>query len=302
MGISQSGLLGQPSRAMRFMVSAQQSTTSTAVELLQMVELGQNESDSRTERAILHFAIGGRPGEPTCHFPEVPGHKERAIGDIIYVPAHMRLRSSWTAVPQWSICLMIDAQSARLDREWTPELLDAALNLKVPCLRDRMICLVKELEHPRSDSAAMVEVLCAEINILLRRHFEALDEGAEALGGGRFRSEQIRAAIAQLDTGGPPPKMADLARKLGISPRHFSRIFQCATGQNYSEYVAALRIEYAKRLLADGNTAIKQVAWRSGFQTSAAFSAAFRRATGVSPTAYRTEGSLKLFGDGTKAI
>jgi len=40
-------------------------------------------------------------------------------------------------------------------------------------------------------------------------------------------------------------------------------------------------------LLADGDLLIKQVAYRSGFRSAAAFGDAFRRATGLTPVQYR---------------
>jgi AraC family transcriptional regulator len=43
----------------------------------------------------------------------------------------------------------------------------------------------------------------------------------------------------------------------------------------------------ARARLADARAPIKQIAWECGFETPAAFSAAFRRATGYRPREYR---------------
>src|SRR3546814_7646747 len=57
-------------------------------------------------------------------------------------------------------------------------------------------------------------------------------------------------------------------------------------------FAAERRIARAKALLAERSSsergpAIKEIAYRCGFETAAAFSVAFRRATGVTPRQYR---------------
>jgi AraC family transcriptional regulator len=66
-------------------------------------------------------------------------------------------------------------------------------------------------------------------------------------------------------------------------------MFRATTGRTLSDFAAERRIVRAKALLAGRKPAIKQIAHRCGFETAAAFSAAFRRATGVSPREFREQ-------------
>ena len=65
---------------------------------------------------------------------------------------------------------------------------------------------------------------------------------------------------------------------------HLTRAFKAETGQTVAQYVQQVVIERAHALLADANTPIGEIARMSGFATPAAFSAAFRAATGLRPS------------------
>jgi AraC-like DNA-binding protein len=54
------------------------------------------------------------------------------------------------------------------------------------------------------------------------------------------------------------------------------------------QYLARWRMQVAARLLADGQAKVSAVALRVGYDSEAAFSRAFKRATGVSPAAWRS--------------
>lgn len=72
------------------------------------------------------------------------------------------------------------------------------------------------------------------------------------------------------------------ARELGVSARTVTRAFQASTGMGFSRWVASARIRHAIGLLADGRD-VESVAIEVGYTTTAAFGAAFRRITGLSP-------------------
>ena len=81
----------------------------------------------------------------------------------------------------------------------------------------------------------------------------------------------------------------ELAAECGMSPRHLIRTFKNTLGITLSEYIAGARIERAKNLLKQRDSLIKVIAFRCGFQSAAAFSAAFRHATGMTPKEFRDE-------------
>jgi AraC family transcriptional regulator len=77
---------------------------------------------------------------------------------------------------------------------------------------------------------------------------------------------------------------SDLVR---LSPYHFLRCFKHDFGEPPHRYWAARRIERAKALLANPGASITEIASDVGFSATSAFSAAFRRLTGQTPTDYR---------------
>jgi len=93
-----------------------------------------------------------------------------------------------------------------------------------------------------------------------------------------------------------PLRVADIADHLAVSPRSLQLHFDKAMGKGVSEEIRRLRMETAKRMLADPDQPIAAVAVRAGLGGAAAFSQVFRRETGVTPTAYRE----RVLGEGDR--
>lgn len=281
-----SWLLGEWREDLRFDVRAQMRTPYAGVELHDIHYVSPREVDTKPSHGFLDFALNHRAGQPRARFPDVRGHHTRAMGDLIFVPAHTRLHSSWAGGLQRSVCVLFE-RNHRLERDWTASELDAALDLRGGALRTAMRRLAQELEHPGFESALMVETLCIQVSIILRRELDSAGTGADVPDRGRLSPTHLARVEAMLDCDGPAPTLAAIASQCGLSPRHFCRLFRAATGTTLTEFAGARRIERATHLLAEGRLPIKQIAWACGFATPAAFSAAFRRATGQQPSACR---------------
>lgn len=76
---------------------------------------------------------------------------------------------------------------------------------------------------------------------------------------------------------------------LNISTSRFSAIFKSVTGETFMEALTGIRMQKARELLE--NTALKnyEIAEKVGFSDPHYFSAAFKKATGKSPTEYARE-------------
>jgi len=84
-----------------------------------------------------------------------------------------------------------------------------------------------------------------------------------------------------------PLDSTTLARIAGMSLSHFNRLFREWTGYSPLDYLRRQRIALARRLLADVDLSIKEVAARSGFTDPYHFSKAFRQLDGLSPSQFR---------------
>lgn len=78
-----------------------------------------------------------------------------------------------------------------------------------------------------------------------------------------------------------------VAAMVGMSPRNFARRFKAATGQSPLNYLHALRIETAKRLLENGRQTVQEIMLETGYEDGIFFRKLFKRHTGVSPSEYR---------------
>jgi AraC-like DNA-binding protein len=77
------------------------------------------------------------------------------------------------------------------------------------------------------------------------------------------------------------------ADHIGMSASAFSRSFKEKVGKNFKEYVDALRILHAKKLLAETEKPIEQIAASVGYDTITSFYRMFKHCTGVAPGEYR---------------
>lgn len=114
----------------------------------------------------------------------------------------------------------------------------------------------------------------------------------------RWKTRFAKAAQLLAERLDDPPPLEELAAAAAISPFHFHRIWRALTGETVSQSVLRLRIEVSQQMLAAGGGSVTEVAMASGFGTPQSFARAFRRQTGVTPTAFRqsAEGSTILAG------
>ncbi|GIK99995.1 MAG: hypothetical protein BroJett029_42040 [Alphaproteobacteria bacterium] len=78
-----------------------------------------------------------------------------------------------------------------------------------------------------------------------------------------------------------------LERVSGLSPSRLQAVFREVTGYPPLDYLRRLRVEEARRLLADARLSVKEIAARTGFRDTSHFSKVFRRIDGLSPAHYR---------------
>jgi AraC family transcriptional regulator len=82
--------------------------------------------------------------------------------------------------------------------------------------------------------------------------------------------------------------LAEIADAAYLSEFHFARLFKKITGTTPHAYLAALRIERARKLLAETDLPITEVGAQVGYNSQSHFTKIFREATGITPHAFRT--------------
>jgi AraC family transcriptional regulator len=79
-----------------------------------------------------------------------------------------------------------------------------------------------------------------------------------------------------------------IAASAGLSPYHFHRRFAESMGETVGDYIRAARLNLAASLIARSNTSILEAALSTGYGSQAAFTRAFTRHFGQSPSRLRT--------------
>jgi transcriptional regulator GlxA family with amidase domain len=98
----------------------------------------------------------------------------------------------------------------------------------------------------------------------------------------------VRAAVSAVQASpGARHTVGDLATLARLSPRQLQRRFTAELGLPPAEYVERVRLEAARRALAEGDDPVTAVARRCGFGTAESLRRAFQRRLGVAPSDYR---------------
>ncbi|HZY63782.1 MAG TPA: helix-turn-helix domain-containing protein [Edaphobacter sp.] len=77
-----------------------------------------------------------------------------------------------------------------------------------------------------------------------------------------------------------------LAERIGMSPRHFSRVCLRETKMNPGQFVDRLRVEAAQQLIDSSNMGLKEVADACGFGSADSMRRSFMRILGISAGEY----------------
>ena len=121
---------------------------------------------------------------------------------------------------------------------------------------------------------------------LLRRHKSDVRDQSPTRGG--LAAWQLRIALAYIEKHiSERIQLASLAHLVRLTPFHFCRAFKQSFGMPPIRYQANRRIEHAKLLLAMPTMSVTEIGLTIGFDCSSSFTAAFRKATGFTPTEYR---------------
>jgi AraC family transcriptional regulator, regulatory protein of adaptative response / methylated-DNA-[protein]-cysteine methyltransferase len=106
------------------------------------------------------------------------------------------------------------------------------------------------------------------------------------------REQQVRRIVEAcriIEKSDTAPALDDLARRVGVSPYHFHRLFKQATGLTPKEYAAAHREKRVRSGLARG-ASVTDAIFGAGYNSSARFYEKGGEVLGMTPTRYRAGG------------
>lgn len=160
-----------------------------------------------------------------------------------------------------------------------------------PTLERTIELLVQEIVQQEPGSALTIRGLAT--NLLVETARLGCDSNQRSVDESRHaQSGSESAVVLQIkrylqDNYGRPVRLNEIAAQVHLSERHVCRIFNQETSTTIQKYLAEIRLDVAKQLLLDPDTAVTDVANATGFSDVRYFSTFFRRATGDTPSAFR---------------
>ena len=101
-------------------------------------------------------------------------------------------------------------------------------------------------------------------------------------------SEIIKKTIRYISQNYANPLTLELvANQVHLNPSYFSTLFKQSTGSSFKEYLNMVRVEESKRLLANTDYALIDIAIATGFEDQSYFTKVFKRYTGLTPKQFR---------------
>jgi AraC family transcriptional regulator len=144
-----------------------------------------------------------------------------------------------------------------------------------------------QLQLPCRSQRAYVEALGIALAHELARTNESASPLPKDTRGGLPGWQQKKLAQFIQEHLADELSLVSLAQLAQLSPFHFSRAFKQSFGMPPHQYLTSRRIARAKSLLAERKLSVTEIGLDVGFSETSSFTAAFRKVTGETPSAYR---------------
>lgn len=156
-------------------------------------------------------------------------------------------------------------------------------------LRNTLEAIAAEMENGAAGWREMLRSLVGQLTVyLLRSHINVQRSDEVELSRVGIVDRRLRRAVEFMhDNCGRELSLAEIAAAAYLSEFHFARLFKKITGATPHGFLASLRIERARRLLAESDLPITEVGAAVGYAGQSHFTKVFREATGMTPQAFR---------------
>lgn len=262
-----------------------------------LVEQFQHPSgEGRTHYSDEHticLSLAPRP----VRFLQIKGGKTHTSlygkGDICITPAEMPFFARWEGEDRYvqiRIATRFIQSVAREMLEINPDRLELLPEFRIrdPQIEAIGLMLLAELQQGNCGSRLYIDSLANVLGVHLIRQYTATQPQHPVYEGG-LPQRQLSRVLDYIDAHLEQDiKLADLAALVDMSQFHFSHLFKQAIGTSPYQYLLQQRIERAKQLLKQTNQPIMEIAFQCGFNNHSHLSQQFRRLTGMTPKAYRS--------------
>ena len=219
-------------------------------------------------------------------------------GEVAIIPAGTKWSCQSEASHTYNLLLLylrplyVRSAAVEFDVSYQELTLTPQIGFPSQHIRHIALSLLSELQEANVVGPLYADSLAIGLAMQLIRHYSSLKD--VRIGHGGMAPHRLRKALGVIDqhlndeeTGRVGLRL--VAKEVGMSFFHFSRAFKQSLGMSPTNYIAARRIERAKRLMQETDFPISEIALRSGFSSQSHFATSFRRLAGITPRSFRRE-------------
>ncbi|WP_062048894.1 AraC family transcriptional regulator [Bacillus sp. JCM 19034] len=145
-----------------------------------------------------------------------------------------------------------------------------------------------EYKHARSDSSLYIQTLLVQFLILSKRLYETQRGSIPAKDYNQPAEPLITRIMKYIHENIEKNlSLPQISQVFHISEHHLCRLFNKETGSTVVQYINAVRINEAKRLLLETSNLVKEISKKVGYSNHAHFCRVFKQQTGCSPSSFR---------------
>jgi transcriptional regulator GlxA family with amidase domain len=241
------------------------------------------------------FVAGGRGAEAALHDKALIGwlrQMSRKVGRLAsvctgaFILAEAGVLDGKRAATHWRSCARLAERYPKVSVDPEPIFVRQGrvyTTAGVTAGMDLALAMVEEDHGPQ-----VAREVARELVLFLKR------PGGQSQFSAQLQTQlSDRAPLADLtswisDHLGADLSVAALARRVGMSPRNFARVFGRSAGVTPARHVEQLRVEAARRRLEESRSTVDEIAAQCGFGGRESMRRSFQRRLRVSPTAYRS--------------
>ena len=240
------------------------------------------------QRGVIHCLLGGerlvlRGGEGvfiqsgTLHGYEAPDRADML--SILFMPEFVALQGS--VIHDRFVAPFLEEglshTALRPSVDWQAEALR--------CLRS--LHALFTARQPASELLVHADVCALWAQLFAHRQQLVAQGRAESA---TLLQARLRRMVAYIETRfAQRMTLRDIAQDANVSPSEALRCFRCGLNATPVAYLNQYRLNYARSRLLSTTLTVTDIATESGFSSAAYLDRQFRRAYGVSPTAYRKQ-------------
>lgn len=195
-----------------------------------------------------------------------------------------------------ALCLKIDNEMVRelaeqLDLKWHGQeifFLHTAIS-SAPTLEKLALHILNEAEELLPGQILMLDALITQVVVQLLREWLGVRRNTQLeLSRVGMVDRRLRRAIEFIHSNYHQElNLAEIADAAFLSEYHFAHLFKRLTGTTPHQYLAAVRIEQARKMIAETDLAIVAISTTVGYASQSHFTKIFRSITGLTPAKYR---------------